>query len=73
LSGGILELFERDQALGLVTKIDDDIFAGNAEDSALENFIGRWWGKMAVILEEILVVFYLPIVLVYGHYASASH
>jgi hypothetical protein len=51
-----LKLFERNDALGLVSEVDDDVFRSNAEDRALQNFIGGRWGKVAVIFEESLVV-----------------
>ena len=48
------------------------------EDRALQHFVGGRRGEVAVIIEKILVVFryrlvHLPVVVVYGHYASADH
>jgi hypothetical protein len=73
-----LELFDRDDAFGLISEIDDHIFGGDAKDGTLHYFIGGWRGKLTIIFEQMLVVFgdrrvHLPVVLVYGHSASASY
>jgi hypothetical protein len=71
-----LKLLDGDDAFGLVAEIDDDVFALDTKDRALQNFIGGRWGKMAVVFEQMLVALrtqrvHLPFVMVYGHYASA--
>ena len=71
-AGWGLELFDRNDAFGLVPEIDNDVFCGDAEDRALQHFVGGWRGEMTVIFEQVLVVFgdrwiHLPVVLVYGH------
>ena len=73
-----LKLFDRNQAFRLVAEIHDDVFGGNTEDRALQNFVRGRGREMAVIVEKILVIvgdflFGWLIVRVYGHYASASH
>ena len=75
---GALELLDRDQAFGLVSEIDDHVLGGDAQDRALQNLVGGRRGEVAVIVEKILVAFgdllvRLPVVLVYGHQASADH
>ncbi len=72
------KLLDGDDAFGLVSEIDDHVLGGDSKDGALQNFVGRGRGEVAVIVEKILVVLrdqlvHLPIVLVYGHYASARH
>src|SRR5206468_1941988 len=73
LTRGSLKLVEWDQAFRFIPEVYDDVFAGDGKDSALENFVGGRRRKVAVILEEILVILDLPVVLVYGHCASTCH
>ena len=78
LAAGSLELLDGDDAFALVPEIDDDILGGDTQDRALQNLVGGGRGEVAVIVEKILVAFgdplvHLPVVLVYGHYASADH
>ena len=77
-AGWALKLLDRHDAFGFVAEIDDDFFGGDAQNGTLQDFIGGGRGEVAVIFEKILVVFgnrlvHLPIVLVYGHQASATH
>ena len=46
----------RNHAFGLVAEIDDDVFAGDAEDGALQDFVGGRRREMAVIFEQMLVI-----------------
>src|ERR1035437_8460657 len=76
-AGWGLKLVDGDDAFGLVSEIDDDVFGGNAEDRALDHFVGRWRGKLTVIFEQMLVALvdrgvHLSVVLVYGHSASTA-
>src|ERR1035437_8022349 len=76
-TAGSLELFNRDDAFGLVPEIDDDVLGGDAQHGSLQHFIGGGRGKVAVVVEKALVALgdrlvHLPIV-VHGHYASADH
>src|ERR1035437_3789567 len=76
-AGGGLKLVDGDDAFGLVSEIDDDVFGGDAEDGALDHFVGCRRGKLTVIFEQMLVTFgdrgvQLPVVLVYGHTASTA-
>ena len=73
-----LKLFERYEPFGFISEIDDYVLTGNSKDCPLQNFVGSGRGKVAVVIEKILVVFgdhlvHLPVVVVYGHYASADH
>ena len=77
-AAGALKLLDRNDAFGLVAEIDDHVFGGDAENRSLQNFVGGGRREMAVVVEKILVVVRdllvrLPVVRVYGHYASASH
>ncbi len=76
LAIGILELLDRNDALGLVSEVDNHVLGGNREDSALQNLIGGGWGEVAIIFEKILVIgnrlVQLPFVLIFGHLASAA-
>src|SRR4029077_20912043 len=77
-TGGRLKLINGDDAFGLVSEIDDDVFGGDAEDGALDHFVGCRRGELTVIFEQVLVVLgdrgvHLPVVLVYGHSASTAH
>ena len=77
-AGGGLKLFDGDDAFGLVSEIDDDVFGGDAQDGALDHLVGCRRGKLTVIFEQMLVALgdrgvHLPVVLVYGHSASTAH
>ena len=75
---GSLELLDGDKPFALVPEIDDHILGGDAQDRALQNLVGGGRSEVAVIVEKILVTFgdllvRLPVIFVYGHYASADH
>src|ERR1051326_476624 len=57
LAGWRKELVQRHDAFGLVAKVDNDVFLSNAENVALQHFVGGWRRKMAVVLEQMLVAF----------------
>ena len=69
---GRLKLLDGDDAFGLVAEIDDDVFGGDAENGALQHFVGGGRREVAVVFEKMLVVLrdrlvHLPVVMVYGH------
>src|SRR5262249_31559118 len=71
------KLFGRNDAFGFVTEVDNHIFLGETKNGPLQNFVGRRWSKMTVVFEQMLVTLrdhlvHLPVVLVYGHEASAE-
>ena len=57
------------------TSIDDDFFRGDLEDGPLQYLAFRGWGEMAVVFEQMLVVFFtgqsfpvrIFLVLIAGH------
>jgi hypothetical protein len=76
-TAGALKLLNRNQALGLVPEIDNDVFGGNADNPSLKNLIRGRRREMAVVVEKVFVAWNFLVgwfvVRVYGHYASASH
>ena len=72
-----LELLNGNKAFALVAEVDDDVFAGNTENPALQNFVGGGRSKMRIILKKILIILGDRLirlrVFVNRHCASACH
>ena len=74
-AAGALKLLDGNQAFGLVSEVDDDIFGGDFEDASLQNFVLGRRREVAVVVEQrfiILVIwlgqfFHLTFALTYGH------
>jgi hypothetical protein len=72
LTAGTLKLFNGNQSFGFVTEIDNHVFGGNSYYLSLQNFVRGGRRKMAIVVEQILVVvgdFLVGwfVVRVYGH------
>ena len=56
-SVGVGELRDRRNAVRLIADIDEDVAAGDLQDPAFENLVAGGRRKVAVILEEMLILF----------------
>ena len=67
-----LKLLDRNEAFGLVSEIDDDVFGGQAENGSLQYLIGGGRREMAVVVEQFFVavrrcLVQLRVILLVGH------
>ena len=58
LAIGVLELLDGDQTFGLVAEVDDDFLGVYLEDGPLQDLALRGGREVAIILEQVLVIFF---------------
>ncbi len=56
-TSGIRELRERRYAIGFVANIDKDVGAGDFKNPAFEDLVPRRRGKVAVVVQKMLIFF----------------